>query len=114
MKRLDNKIQIIGNLGADMKHGKANNGTPFLYFSLAEDGKVRKNLETQKNENVTRWHDCVAWDENLSKLLGHLKKGEPLMVEGQLDYDLQVVEGKPRKFAKIVVSDFRYMSPKPF
>ena len=113
MKRLKNQIQLIGNMGSDMNKGTATNGSPFVYFSLAEDGKTKLNPQTQQKEKVTRWHDCVAWGENLSNLLGHLKKGDKLLVSGQLDYDHQEIDGKPRKFPKIVVSDFIYMSEKP-
>jgi len=112
MKRAANQIQIVGNLGAAPTAGTAGNGTPYLYFSLAEDGKRKINPDTKQKEKQVRWHDCVAWGESLTKLLKDLGKGEPLLVQGQLDYDIKMIDGKERKLPKIIVQDFLYMSPK--
>ncbi|MGB0906902.1 MAG: single-stranded DNA-binding protein [Maricaulaceae bacterium] len=109
--RAANQIQIIGNLGGDPKEGKATNGSPFLFFSLAEDGGKKLN-EKKERVKKTRWHDCVAWGENLVGLLRHLKKGERLLVQGQLDYDVQSENSIKYKRPKIVIHDFIYMDPK--
>lgn len=112
MKKPANQVQLVGNLGAVPELRTTEGNVPYITFSLAENAGNKLNKETKKKEPKTRWHDCIAWGEQLTNLLKDLRKGEKLLVQGVLDYDTIELEGRNRKFSKIVVHDFLYMEPK--
>lgn len=103
-----NQVQIIGNLGKDPVSKVSKSKQAYIYFSLAEDGG--KKLDDQgKRVKKTRWHDCIAWGDKLVELLSKVQKGDQLLVQGVLDYDIKEEDGKKHKLPRIVVYDFVYM-----
>lgn len=87
-----NKVQLIGNLGADpeLKYvGK--NDEPVLRMRVATT-ESWKDKESGERQEVTEWHTCSFWGprgEGLSKILN---KGDRIYVEGKLQ--TRKVEGK--------------------
>jgi single-strand DNA-binding protein len=79
-----NKVQLIGNLGADPESRMMQNGGLVVTFSLATDESWRDQT-TGERRTRTEWHRVVIFDERLGKVVEkHLTKGAKIYVEGML------------------------------
>lgn len=70
-------IELIGNLGADVKRVDAN-GTTFYTFNVCDNRKVNGN-------EVSMWYQCNL-NRPSEKLLPYLKKGQGVFVRGVPKY----------------------------
>jgi len=76
-----NAAQISGNLGKDAETMTTKGGKTVTRFSIASSKKwTDKNNKTLES---TDWFRVAAWN-NLSKFAGTLKKGDPVLVQGEL------------------------------
>lgn len=86
MARGLNKVQIIGNLGADPEMRYTPSGSAVTNFRVA----VSRNRRGADGNMVdeTEWFRCVAWDSAGYKLAEicneYLRKGHKVYVEGRL------------------------------
>ena len=72
------QIQLLGNLGRDPEMNYTQDGTAVTKFSIAVSRKV-------KGTEETTWYNCTAW-RNLAEMLStHLKKGQMVFVQGDLN-----------------------------
>ncbi len=78
-----NKILISGRIVRDIEMRYTAKGTPVVNFVLATDRSYKD--ETGTYQNISHFHDVVAWNlwaENLQKFA---HKGSPVIVEGRLE-----------------------------
>jgi single-strand DNA-binding protein len=100
-----NKVQLIGNLGANPEVKKLDGGKTLARFSLATN-EVYKN---QKGEKVTetQWHNLIAWGktaENIEKLL---QKGSEVAIEGKLhNRTYEDKQGNKKYVTEVLVEEF--------
>ena len=78
-----NKVQIIGNLGADVDSRYLPDGTPVTTVSLATT-EAWKNKQTGEKEERTEWHRVVFFKGLAEVANKYLKKGSQIYVEGRL------------------------------
>ena len=78
-----NKVQIIGNLGADVDSRFLPDGTPVTTVSLATT-EAWKNKQTGEKEERTEWHRVVFFKGLAEVANKYLKKGSQIYVEGRL------------------------------
>lgn len=72
------QIQLLGNTGRDPEMNYTPDGTAVTKFSMAVSRKV-------KDSEETTWYNCTAW-RNLAEMLSkHLKKGQMVFVQGDLN-----------------------------
>jgi single-strand DNA-binding protein len=72
------QIQLLGNCGRDPEMNYTPDGVAICKFSIAVSRKVKGNEETT-------WYNCIAW-RNLAEMLStHLKKGNMVFVQGDLN-----------------------------
>ena len=99
-----NKVQIIGNLGADPDLRYMPNGTPVCNISVAtteswkdKDGNLQERTE---------WHRMVSY-RRLAEIIGqNLKKGSQAYFEGKLQTrKWQDERGEDRYVTEIVVKE---------
>lgn len=88
MSRSLNKVQLIGNLGADPEVRSTNNGSRVATLSVATSRQwTSKSGEKQEK---TEWHRVILWNTNFSKLADiaekYCKKGDKVYVEGAIEY----------------------------
>lgn len=77
---MGNIITLPGRLGRDAEVRQTANGTSFLSFSLAVDERTGR-----QNETRTDWYTVSSFLPNhVGALAQHLKKGQPLLVTGNL------------------------------
>ena len=77
-----NRVQIIGNLGADPEMRYTPSGTAVTNFRVAVN-RTRRGPDGN-NVDETEWFRVVAWDKLAETCNEFLKKGRPVYVEGRL------------------------------
>jgi single-strand DNA-binding protein len=102
-----NKILLIGNATRDAELRHTHAGKPVASLRLATH---RRSGEGE----VTQYHSIVCWDTLAETTSTYVKKGDPLYVEGRLEYrTFQDDEGKERGVAEIIASDVQFLGRKP-
>jgi len=77
-----NKVILVGNLGKDPEVRYTSNSIPVASFSLATTEYYKD--KNGNRQEITEWHNIVAW-RNLAELAEkYLKKGKQVYVEGKL------------------------------
>jgi single-strand DNA-binding protein len=82
MNTLKNKVQLIGNLGADPEVKTIPSGKKMARFSIATN-ETYKNAKGEK-VTETQWHNVVAWGKVADIAEKYLSKGKEVVVEGKL------------------------------
>ncbi|MBN4077573.1 single-stranded DNA-binding protein [bacterium AH-315-C20] len=82
MNNLRNKVQLIGNLGADPEIVTFENGNKLAKVNLATN-ETYTNAKGEKVDN-THWHRLTAWGKTAEILEAYVKKGEQIAIEGKL------------------------------
>jgi len=101
-----NKVQLIGNLGADPEIRSTANGTKVATLSIATSRQWTG--QSGERQEKTEWHRVVLWNNNRGSGLADvaerfLKKGAPVYVEGRIEYRTwEDREGKTRYTTEIV------------
>jgi single-strand DNA-binding protein len=111
MSNLRNKVQLIGNLGADPEVKTLAGDKMIARFSLATT-ENRKDKEGKKMTE-TYWHNLVVWGKLAAIAEKYLTKGKQIAVEGKLtNRSYEDKEGNRRYVTEIIVSDFVMMNNK--
>jgi single-strand DNA-binding protein len=103
-----NKVQLIGNLGADPEVRSTPNGSRVASFSLATSRQWTG--QAGDKQEKTEWHKCVAWNTKGSGLADliekYVHKGDKLFVEGRVEYrQYQDKENQTRYVTEINVRE---------
>jgi len=113
MARGLNRVQIIGNLGADPEMRYTPSGSAVTNFRVA----VSRNRRGQDGNMVdeTEWFRVVAWDSGNYKLAEicneYLRKGHKVYVEGRLQSRKYTdKDGVERTSVEIVATDMVMLS----
>ena len=108
MTSINNKVQLIGNLGKDPDFKEFDKGRKVARFTMATN-------ETYKNEagdkiSETSWHNLVAWGGLATVAERFLAKGKEVAVEGRLSYrEFEDKEGKMRYYTEIILSQIHLL-----
>jgi len=98
-----NKVILLGNATRDVELRYTGSGKAVSSIRLATNRKVGANEETQ-------YHTVVCWEFLAETTSKFIKKGDPLYVEGRLQYrTYQDEEGKDRGIVEIVASDVQFL-----
>jgi single-strand DNA-binding protein len=99
-----NKVTLIGNATRDAELRHTQTGKVVSSIRLATN-------RTIKGEEETQFYSVVCWDRLDETTAEYVKKGDPLYVEGRLQYRAyQDEEGKVRGVAEIVADDVQFLS----
>src|SRR5215218_10021305 len=94
-----NKVILVGNATRDAELRHTSTGKAVSSIRLATNRKVGDGEETQ-------YHSIVCWEALAETTSTYVKKGDPLYVEGRLQYrSFQDEEGRERMMTEIVASD---------
>jgi len=110
MKALNNRVQLIGFLGADPDVKTFENGKVMARMSLATNEAKKVN---GRNSVMTQWHQLIVWGK-LAEICGkYLQKGGEIAVDGRLAYRSYTdKEGISRMSTEITVNDMLMISGK--
>jgi single-strand DNA-binding protein len=83
MKALNNRVQLIGFLGADPDLKTFDDGKVMARLSLATN---EPSSDKGKKSVRTQWHQLVVWGK-LAEICGkYLQKGEEIAIDGRINY----------------------------
>jgi len=97
-----NRVQIIGNLGADPQQKETKNGTKFTIFSVAVN-RYWKDAKGETNKR-TDWFNVESWGKTGEICMKILQKGTLVYLEGELRTSRYEKEGETKFFTKVVVN----------
>lgn len=93
-----NKVILIGNLTADVELKQSTSGASVCSFSIAVNRKMAKNNEC---DFIT----IVAWRQQAEFVSRYFKKGNPILVCGQLQTRNWTDNNGQKRYATEVVAD---------
>ena len=98
-----NKVIIAGNLTRDPELRFTNGGVPVCSFGMAVN-RVRS-----KTEEVD-FFDVSAWRELGETIANYKKKGDPILVEGRLQYRTwEAQDGSKRSKVDVVADNVQFL-----
>ena len=111
MNALRNKVQLIGNLGANPEVINLESGKKIAKFSVATN-ETYKNAQGDKVQE-TQWHNVVAWGKTAEIVEKYLTKGNEVAVEGKLvNRSFDDKEGNKRYVTEVVVNELLMLGGK--
>jgi single-strand DNA-binding protein len=98
-----NRVTLIGNLGRDPEVRRLESGVAVAKFAVATNEYYRdKNNELQQ---ITEWHDVVAWRGLAEQTERALRKGGLVYVEGRLTHrKYKTQDGQDRVATEVLAS----------
>ena len=101
-----NKVQLIGNLGAEPKIITGKDGQSFVTATLATNESFKQNDEWKSR---TEWHQLIFFG-NQTKVTEFLHKGSQVFIEGKLRTNPWTdKDGNSRQSISIVVSNIQLL-----
>jgi single-strand DNA-binding protein len=98
-----NRVILAGNLTRDPELRFTQNGVPVCGFGIAVN-RVRS-----KNEEVD-FFDVTAWRELGETIANYKKKGDPILVEGKLQYrQYEAKDGSKRSAVDVVADNVQFL-----
>lgn len=98
-----NRTILCGRIGRDIETRFTASGTAVANTSLATSKKV-------KGEEKTSWHALTFWGKTAELAAQYFKKGDVMMVEGEIDYrTYQNKDGETKYQTDINVSQLHFV-----
>lgn len=80
---IKNSITLIGRLTNDIEMRYTQSGTAYSHFSVAVDRPYRKDKDGKEVKECD-FINCTAWGKTAEFISKYFKKGEPIMIQGEL------------------------------
>ncbi|MBK6967360.1 MAG: single-stranded DNA-binding protein [Bacteroidales bacterium] len=111
MNSLRNRVQLIGNLGADPEVKTLEGNKKVAKLSIAtNDEYTDKNGQKVKQ---TQWHNLVVWGKLADTCEKYLTKGKEIAIEGKLTYRTwNDKDGKTHNITEVIVNELLMMGGK--
>ena len=97
-----NKVQLIGNVGADPEIKNFEGGKKLANITLATND-VYKNDKGEKVED-TQWHRITAWGKTAEIIEKYVTKGKEIVIEGKLTHRSYEDKSGEKKYTTEVVA----------
>lgn len=106
------QVQLLGNCGRDPEMSYTPNGIAVTKFSLAVS---KKGKDTSGNTTEsTVWYNCSAWRGLAEMINTHLKKGQMVFVQGELNARSYTTrDGKQGFSLDVTIDKFSFAGSKP-
>ena len=102
-----NKVMLIGNLTRDPQLSYLPSQTPVVEFGMAVNDRRRQ--QDGSYADKVNFIDLSMFGKRAEVLQKYVKKGDPLYVEGKLDYQSWEKDGQKRSKLKVVVLNFEFL-----
>jgi single-strand DNA-binding protein len=99
-----NKVILVGNAtrGAELRHTQGGKAVASVRLSTNR---------TVNGQEETQFHNVVCWEGLAETASRYVKKGDPLYVEGRLQYrSFQDAEGQERGVVEVVAADVQFLA----
>ena len=98
-----NKVILIGNMTADPELKQTTGGVSVCSFSIAVNRRVTKNAE--QGQQTVDFINIVSWRQNAEFVSRYFKKGNPILVCGQLQTRTWTDNAGQKRYATEVQAD---------
>jgi single-strand DNA-binding protein len=103
-----NRVVLAGKVSREPEIKFTNDGVPVTSFGLAVN-RVRS-----RKEGAVDFFDVSAWRELGEAVANHKKKGDPVLVEGRLQYRTwEAADGSKRSKVDVVADSIQFLGGKP-
>lgn len=100
-----NFITLVGRLGADPDVKETIKGDNFASLSLATNERYKAKDGDYKEK--TQWHKVIVFNPQIaSSLAKYMKKGDTIIVQGQVEYRSYEADGTTKYVTEVVVPRF--------
>ncbi len=111
MNALRNRVQLIGNLGANPEIKKFDNGKVLARLNLATTERYKD--DSGKYVTDTQWHHVTVWGKLVTTVEKYLKKGSEVAIEGKIVYrNFENKEGKKQYITEIWANEVLMLGKK--
>jgi len=111
MKKIRNRVQLIGNLGMDPELNEFGKEKVKASFSLATSESYTDSKGKLVQE--VEWHNVVAWGKLARIVASYLRKGSHIAVEGKLVHrTFEDKTGQKRYVTEIVMGELLMLGAK--
>jgi single-strand DNA-binding protein len=102
----NNQVLLTGFLGQDVELRELAQGNKLARLTMATN-EYKRSMNGQ-SEQVTTWHNLIAWGQTAESMSELLRKGYKVSVEGKIVYrQYETKAGEKRSQTEIVVSNFK-------
>ena len=100
-----NFITLVGRLGADPDVKETIKGDSFASLSMATNERYKAKDGEYKEK--TQWHKVIVFNSQVaSSLAKYMKKGDTIIVQGQVEYRSYESDGITKYTTEVVVPRF--------
>lgn len=103
MNNLRNRVQLIGNLGADPEVKIFDSGKKKVKLSLATSD-IYKNANGDKVDQ-TQWHNIIVWGKTADVAEKYLQKGSEIAIDGKIQYRSYEDENGEKKYITEIMAN---------
>ncbi len=103
-----NKVMLIGRLTRDPQLSYLPSQMPVAEFGMAVND--RRKQQDGSYADKANFIDLSIFGKRAEALQKYVKKGDPLFVEGKLDYQQWEKDGQKRSKLKVIVQNFEFLS----
>ncbi len=105
MKNINNRVQLIGHLGADPEVLFFDNDKSLVKLRMATNTSFKN--ANGEYETKTQWHNLVAWNQLAERMAKALSKGTHLMVFGSIEHTSSTNDqGQTKYYTNIKVQSY--------
>ena len=97
-----NKVILIGNMTADPELKQTTSGTSVCSFSIAVNRRFAKPEQGQQNVDFI---NIVTWRQQAEFVSRYFKKGNPILICGQIQTRMWTDNQNQKRYATEVVAD---------
>ena len=103
-----NRVILAGNLTRDPQLSYTPSNTPICKFGLAINRRWRDQQGNTQEE--TCFVDCTAFARRAETLNQYMSKGQPILIEGRLQFSQWTnQEGQKRSKLEVVIDNFQFL-----
>lgn len=103
MNKIQNRVKLIGHLGADPEIRSLESGRKVANFRIATNSTYTN--EKGKRKEDTKWHPIVAWGKLAEICEEHLTKGKKVAVEGKLVHRTYETKDGDKRYVTEILCD---------
>lgn len=108
-----NVVFLHGHVGRDPEFKKTSGDKPFCRFPFATTETWKDNSGNKQSK--TEWHQVVAWGPLAERISKNIKKGQELLINGKIEYQVVPDKDNPDKkitFTNIKMNNFDFCGKK--
>lgn len=98
-----NKITLLGYVGGEPDSKTTAQGLNVTGLSVATSTKKKT------GEQITQWHNCVAFGKTAELVNQYAKKGSKIYIDGEMQYSSYEKDGVKMTSSKVVINNVSFI-----